>query len=160
MEINGLPLHPLVVHAVVVLAPLSALAAIAYAVIPRLRWALRWPMVVATLGAVGAAVVAVQAGHALVELYGYTPEARPDVFAHQDRGELLRNVLLGFTVVVLLAAWRLGGPTGLTSGRGERPVAGGVVDLLATGLLVVGGLAVAVLVFLAGESGARAVWGA
>ena len=32
MEINGLPLHPLVVHAAVVFGPLAALAALAYAV--------------------------------------------------------------------------------------------------------------------------------
>ena len=44
MEINGVPLHPLVVHAVVVFAPLAALFGIAYAVLPNWRWALRWPL--------------------------------------------------------------------------------------------------------------------
>ena len=45
MEINGLPLHPLVVHAVVVLSPLAALGGLLYAAVPRWRWWLRWPLV-------------------------------------------------------------------------------------------------------------------
>ena len=43
MEIAGLPLHPLVVHAAVVLIPLTALLAVAFAVLPRWRWLVRWP---------------------------------------------------------------------------------------------------------------------
>ena len=35
MELNGVPLHPLVVHAVVVLGPLAALTGVAYAAVPR-----------------------------------------------------------------------------------------------------------------------------
>jgi hypothetical protein len=34
MEIAGLPLHPLVVHGAVVLSPLAALVALAYAGVP------------------------------------------------------------------------------------------------------------------------------
>ena len=49
MEINGLPLHPLVVHAAVVFGPLAALAALAYVVLPAWRDRLRWPMVVLAL---------------------------------------------------------------------------------------------------------------
>ena len=52
MEINGLPLHPLVVHAAVVFLPCAALLALVYAAVPRWRWAVRWPMV--GLTAVGA----------------------------------------------------------------------------------------------------------
>ena len=43
MQIAGLPLHPLVVHAAVVLIPLTALLTIGLAVLPRWRWLLRWP---------------------------------------------------------------------------------------------------------------------
>ncbi|GAA2124257.1 DUF2231 domain-containing protein [Nocardioides bigeumensis] len=155
MEFNGLPLHPLVVHAVVVFAPLAAISAIAYAVMPRWRWALRWPMVATTLVATLAAVVAVLAGDALLES---RPELEALVKTHEERGELLRTFLLGFAVVVGLGAWRLGGPSGLKSGKGERPSSGGLVEILLMGLLVVGAVAVAVAVFLAGDSGSRAVW--
>ena len=158
MEFNGIPLHPLVVHAVVVFAPLSALAGILYAVRPRWRWALRWPLLAATLIAVVNAVVATMSGQDLAETRGL--DALPAVQTHEERGELLRNVLLAYTVVVGLASWRLGGPSGLKSGRFERPEPGGVVSVLTIGLLVVGAIAVGVMAFLAGDSGARAVWGA
>ena len=77
-----------------------------------------------------------------------------------ERGTLLRNILIGYTVVVALAAWRLGGPSGLKTGKGERPNPGGPLYLVILGLLVLGAVAVGVAVFLAGDSGARAVWGA
>ena len=160
MEFNGLPLHPLVIHAVVVFAPLAAVTAIAYAVRPGWRWALRWPLVAMTVIAAGAAVIAALSGQNLAETRGL--DALPAVRTHQERGELLRNILLGFTVVVGLAAWRLGGPSGLKSGRGERPTGDGgrtgVVEIVVMGLLVVGAVAVGVAVFLAGDSGSRAVW--
>lgn len=157
MEIAGLPLHPLVVHAVVVFAPLAALAAIAYAVLPGWRWALRWPLVALTLVAVVMAVLAALSGEALLEARDLGQ--REDVRTHQERGLLLRNVLLGFTVVSLGAAFRLGGPSGLASGRGARARRGGGLDLAVTGLLAVGALAVLVTAVLAGDSGSRAVWG-
>ena len=69
--------------------------------------------------AAGAAVVAALSGDDLAETRGL--DALPEVQTHQERGVLLRNILLGFTVVVGLGAWRLGGPSGLKSGRGERP---------------------------------------
>ena len=159
MEFNGLPLHPLVVHAVVVFSPLAALGGILYAVRPQWRWALRWPLVAVTLIAAGAAVLAVFAGKDLAETRGL--DALPAVRTHEERGELLRNILLGFTVVVALGAWRLGGPSGLKSGRGERPTGEGntrIVEIVLMGLLVVGSVAVGVAVFLAGDSGSRAVW--
>jgi uncharacterized membrane protein len=159
MEFNGIPLHPLVVHAVVVFAPLAALSALLYAVMPRWRWALRWPLVATTLVAVVTAYIATVSGADLAR--SRYPGALPAaVQTHQERGELLRNVLIAFTVVAGLAAWRLGGPSALKSGRGERPTQSGAVDVLVTGLLVVGALAVAVLVFRAGDSGSRAHWGA
>ena len=112
-----------------------------------------------TVIAVGAAVVAALSGENLAETRGL--DALPAVRTHQERGELLRNILLGFTVVVGLAAWRLGGPSGLKSGRGERRTGGpgttggtgttAVVELVLMGLLVVGAVAVGVAVFLAGR---------
>ena len=57
MEINGLPLHPLVVHAAVIFGPLAALAALAY-LVPRWRLRLRWPMVGARRWSRTASIVA------------------------------------------------------------------------------------------------------
>jgi hypothetical protein len=155
MEINGLPLHPLVVHAVVVLGPLAGLTGLAFAFVPRWRWLLRWPLVGLALVTAVAAVVAAAAGEALVE-------ARPGlgqlVEDHEAWGELLRNAALAYVAAVALGAWSLGGPSALASGRGARETTP-VVGVLATVLIAVGAVALLVLVFLAGDSGARAVWG-
>ena len=60
--------------------------------------------------------------------------------------------------IALLAAWALGGASALASGRGARE-SKGVVGWIAMALLVVGSIGLLVLVFLAGDSGAQAVWG-
>lgn len=153
MELNGVPLHPLVVHAVVVLGPLAALAGLAYASVPRWRWLLRWPLVVLAVVTAVAAIVAVQAGEALLDL---RPELEPLVAEHEERGELMRNVALGYAVAALVAAWALGGTSALASGRGARETRFGIPVMA---LLAVGAISLLVTVYLAGDTGATAVWG-
>ncbi|HEY7042644.1 MAG TPA: DUF2231 domain-containing protein, partial [Nocardioidaceae bacterium] len=63
-EVHGLPLHPLAVHAAVVSVPLAALLGILFA-IPKTRAWSRWPLLLVSLGAVGAVYVAKQSGHEL-----------------------------------------------------------------------------------------------
>lgn len=148
-----MPLHPLVVHAVVVLGPLAALTGLAYAAVPRWRWLLRWPLVVLAVVAAAASVLAAQAGESLLE---GRPELEPIVEDHQEAGELMRNVALGYALVSGLAAWALGGVSALASGRGARETRFGIPVAL---LLAVGAVALLVTVYLAGDSGAQAVWG-
>ncbi len=157
MEISGLPLHPLVVHAVVVLTPMAALTGVAYAARPGWRWLLRWPLVLLTLAAAGAAVVAAASGQSLLEDRGL--DALASVRTHRSAGLLLRNTLLPYLLVVLVAGWRLGGPSALVSKAGERSRHGGALDLGVAVVLALASVAVLVLVVLAGDSGARAVWG-
>ena len=153
MELNGVPLHPLVVHAVVVLGPLAAVAGLAYAVVPRWRWLLRWPLVVLAVGTAVTALVAVAAGE---DLLASRPELAPIVADHQDAGENLRSVALIYVVVAGLGAWALGGTSALASARGARETRFGIPVAL---LLAVTALGLLVTVFLAGDSGSRAVWG-
>ena len=153
MELNGVPVHPLVVHAVVVLGPLAALAGLLYAFVPRWRWLLRWPLVALAVVTAIAAVVAAQAGEALLEL---RPELEPLVEEHEERGEMLRTVAVAYAVVALVAAWALGGASALASGRGARETRFGIP---VAAILAVGAVALLVLLFLAGDSGSRAVWG-
>ena len=158
MEIVGLPLHPLVVHAVVIFAPLAAVIAIAYAVMPRWRWALREVLLGTTVIAVVAAVVATMSGTALLDARPAL-KASPAVNDHMQAGTNLRNVLFFFTALVFAAAFRLGGGSALTSGRGartERPR--NAVDIGLVVLLLVASVAVLVTAVLAGHSGAKAVW--
>lgn len=155
MEINGVPLHPLVVHAVVVLGPLAGLTGLVYAFVPKWRWLLRWPLVALALVVAVSTVVAAQAGESLLDS---RPELEPLVEDHEEWGELLRTWSLSFVVDALLAAWALGGTSALASGRGARE-SKGVIGWIAMALLVVGSIGLLVLVFLAGDSGAQAVWG-
>jgi uncharacterized membrane protein len=153
MELNGVPLHPLVVHAVVVLGPLAALTGLAYAVVPKWRWLLRWPLVVLAVVTAVAALLAVAAGE---DLLAARPELAPLVEEHAERGEWLRSVAVIYAVVSMLAAWALGGTSALASGKGARETRFGIP---VAAVLVVTAVGLLVLLFLAGDSGSRAVWG-
>jgi len=155
MEVTGLPLHPLIVHAVVVLGPIAALVGLAYAFVPRWRWLLRWPLVALSVAVAVAALLAVSAGESLLDS---RPELEPLVEDHEEWGELLRTVSLAFVAVSALAAWALGGPSALASGRGARD-SRDALGWVAVALLAAGSLALLVLVVLTGDSGSRAVWG-
>ena len=145
MEISGLPLHALAVHAAVVLGPVGALAALAYVVLPRRRDPLRWPMVALVVVATAAIVVAYLSGDSLLESRPELGQA-PLVRTHEEHAEVLLWLTLGFCAIAVLtgAAHRRGGVAG--------------VALPA----VLGAAAVAVLaqLVLTGEAGARSVWGA
>lgn len=153
MELNGVPLHPLVVHAVVVLGPLAALTGLAYAFVPRWRWLLRWPLVVLAVVTAVATLVAVAAGE---DLLAARPELAPIVEDHEEAGENLRSVALIYVVVAGLGAWALGGASALASGRGARETRFGIPVAV---LLAVAAVGLLVTLYLAGDSGARAVWG-
>ena len=142
MEINGLPLHPLVVHAAVVFGPLAALAALAY-LVPSWRERVRWPMVVLAVIATGAIVVAYLSGDNFLESKPEL-EASPQVQAHEDLGTQLLWITLGFGLVALLA--------GFLARRGALRVG---LDVL----LAVTAVLVLVWVVRTGDAGAQAVWG-
>ena len=148
-----MPLHALVVHAAVVFGPIAALTALVYAAVPKWRWLLRWPLVVLAVVAAGASVLATQSGEALVES---RPELAPIVEEHEESGELMRNVALGYAVLSALAAWALGGVSALASGKGARETRLGIPVAV---LLAVGAVALLVTAYLAGDSGAKSVWG-
>jgi uncharacterized membrane protein len=154
MEIAGLPLHPLVVHAAVVLIPLTALLAIAFAVLPRWRWLTRWPTVVGSLVCIGVAFLATTSGESLEQQRNLGRL----VHEHQDHGEVLANLTILLAVVVVVAALLLPGPSGLASGRGAMARRVAYADKVLPVLLVGVALVVLVEVVLTGDSGARAVW--
>src|SRR5215207_3209973 len=145
MELNGVPLHPLVVHAVVVLGPLAALTGLAFAAVPRWRWLLRWPLVALAVVVAVVSWVAVVAGE---DLLAARPELGPIVLEHQDYGEMLRWWAFGFLAASALAAWSMGGPSALASGRGARDSVAKVA-IAAGVVLVVAGVGLVVYVYLA-----------
>jgi uncharacterized membrane protein len=157
MEFNGLPLHPLVVHVVVVFAPLAGIGGILYALVPRWRWRLRWPLVACAVLAAAAGIVAVQSGQDLETTRHL--ESLPELATHSSRGRFLRWVLLAFLVPTALAVWQLGGPSPVTADGKAREGRTGVVAWAIQLLLVAGAVTVLVCVFLTGDSGSRSVWG-
>jgi len=156
-EFNGLPVHPLVVHVVVVFAPLAGIGGILYAAVPRWRWWLRWPLVACAVIAAAAGIVAVQSGQALETSRNL--QTLPELATHSARGRFLRWVLLAFLVPTALAVWQLGGPSPVTSDGRSRAGRTGVLAWAIQLLLVAGAVTVLICVFLTGDSGSRAVWG-
>jgi hypothetical protein len=157
LEFNGLPLHPLVVHVVVVFAPLAGVGGILYAVVPTWRWRLRWPLVVCAVLAAAAGILAVQSGQELETARHL--ETLPELATHSSRGRFLRWVLLAFLVPTTLATWQLGGPSPVTADGKTREGRPGVFAWAIQLLLVAGAVTVLVCVFLTGDSGSRSVWG-
>jgi len=152
---NGVPLHPLVVHAVVVFVPLAVLAAIVFAVVPRWRWLFRWPLVVLALIGAASTFVAAQSGEALLETFRQAAAAQ----RHASLALTFRWYSLGFSLVSLVSAFVLGGPSGLASGRGARAGVGGrALQGVVAIVLVVAALVTLVQVVRTGDAGGRAVW--
>jgi uncharacterized membrane protein len=147
MEINGLPLHPLVVHAAVVLGPLTSLVALAYAVVPRWRDRLRWPLLVVVLAATGAIWAAYLTGvsfRASRPYFSRGPLA--DKIAHHAQlASTLRLVTSAFAIATVVAVW-------LHERRGAARVVLSV-------LVAVAAVATLVWTALTGDAGAQAVWG-
>lgn len=156
MEIGGLPLHPLVVHAAVVLTPLAVLAVIAFAVRPSYRWLTRWPALLLTAAAFLSVWGARLSGNALLES---RPELERLVEVHKERGELLSLVVTGLLVVVAVGVWSLGGSSPLSSGKGAVASRNVSLERVLPWVLVAAALGALVVVVLTGDSGSRAVWG-
>jgi hypothetical protein len=157
MEIAGLPLHPLIVHAVVVLVPLGALTAILFAVVPRWRWLLRWPTLVLALAAVVLTRIAVMSGTSLKDEKHFTGALGDRIATHMAWGQRLEWSVWVFAVVALAAVWVLPYVVPLI-GRENRPSPQGSLVTAATVLLPVSAAVVLVLAVITGDAGARAVW--
>ncbi|MFT4008988.1 MAG: hypothetical protein QM655_02990 [Nocardioidaceae bacterium] len=156
MEISGLPVHVLVVHAAVVFTPLAVISAILFAVVPKWRYLTRWPTGVLVVVSTVAVWVAKLSGPDLQKDRGL-PDAL--IRTHEQRGDVLAWVMLGFLVVGAYAVLTLGGPSGLVSGSGARTAAAPWAERVVPVALVVLGIVVLVWVVLTGDAGARATWG-
>lgn len=152
---GDLPLHVLVIHAAVVVLPVSSLAAIVFALVPRWRWLLRWPVLLLGLGTAVLAYVAKESGEAFVAAM---PDLGQLVREHQERGDLLFWYSLVFAVVSVAAFLVLGGPSALASGKGAKATRSKPLELVTSAALVVIGVLVIWQTIRTGDSGAKAVW--
>jgi hypothetical protein len=151
--VSGLPLHPLIVHAVVVIGPLSALGAIAFALVPRWRGWLGW---LVSLGALVTAVAAWVARQSGLFLEPLVTQGQPAT------GELARHIIWATRLVYATYGWLalvvvfcLLVPRALRQ-RASTPMAANV----ASGVLLVAGAATLVaLTVITGDAASRVVWG-
>jgi len=159
--INGLPVHALVVHAVVVLLPLACLGTIAIAVRP--RWRSKYGVLVVGCAAVATALipVATSSGEALEHRVGNPGD-------HAELGDQLIWFAVPLLVLAFALVWldrRHRQQTAETSDQREdaarsldvpdRTAWTRVVAVLA----LAAALATSVQVYRVGDSGARAAWG-
>ena len=145
--VDGLPVHALVVHAVVVLLPLAVLGTLALALVPRWRGTYGWLLVATTTVATALVPVATQSGERLERRVG-------DPGEHADLGEqLLWFALPLLALVVAMVVLHRAGQ------RPDAPAPHRAVVVGVAGLAVLAAVATAVQVYRVGETGARAVWG-
>jgi len=144
--INGVPVHPLVVHAVVVLLPLAILGTIAIAVRP--DWRARYGVLVVAAAAIATALipVATSSGESLEKHVG-------DPGKHAALGDQL--IWFALPLLVLVAALvYLDRRRGSTGEAASPTTAFRTLGVLA----VVAAVAAGVQVYRVGDSGARAAW--
>jgi uncharacterized membrane protein YhaH (DUF805 family) len=131
---NGMPLHPLLVHAVVVLLPLAAVGSILIALYPKWRRRYWLPVLVLAVLGIGAVPITQQAGE---ELYNTIKGSPPGLAHHRDLGNGLLPYAIAFGVmlVLLLVVGRIadrerasGGVRASAPSR-QQPVAPGVHSL-------------------------------
>jgi hypothetical protein len=141
MEINGIPLHPLVVHAAVVFGPVAALVSLIHAASAKWRVRLEIPAVLLAIVASGAIFTAWFTGR---NFLSNRPELKQLalVHTHQHRANILALVTIAY-VVLAIAAWVT---RAQPAGR------------IARVLLAVSSIAVLGMVVAVGDAGARAVW--
>ncbi|WP_372460656.1 hypothetical protein [Actinomycetospora endophytica] len=164
--IDGLPAHVLLVHAVVVLVPLSALLLVLVALWPAARYRLVWPALVLTLLALVAVPLTTDAG----EWLEHHVARSALVHTHTELGDTMLPWVIGLAVVaVVLAARhvldvrdraRREGPGAALAPETARatPPGGTVATIVIAVLTVVLALGSVVTVYRIGESGARAAW--
>ena len=149
MEIMGLPLHPLIVHAVVVLVPLAALGGIAISLWAAARK--RYGSLTAAFAFAGAAstLVAQEAGEALAATFAQHSALLEKHIA--IGGQLLLWVILLFvgTLAVMISQRLI-----------DRQHPAGRLALLASRILTVITAVISLIqVVRIGHAGAAAVWG-
>ncbi len=141
--IMGLPVHALVVHAVVVLLPLSALGLVAIVLVPRWRPIFGWIVLAGLVIGTVAAFVAKQSGQALADRVGLPQQ-------HSSLGDKLPWLCVALLVVAALWFW-LQRRSASTEQRSGAVLVLGVLSIL----LALGSIALTVAV---GHTGALAVW--
>ncbi|MGW5718645.1 DUF2231 domain-containing protein [Amycolatopsis sp. NPDC003865] len=151
--VNGLPAHVLLVHAIVVLLPLSALLLVLSALWPAARGKLAGPNAILSVVVVVLVPITTEAGEWLERRVASTPLVRD----HTELGDTALWVAIPVAVLALLVWWRR-----RESLRADRrtflaPASAAVTVVLSVLAVVAAGAAV-YDIYRIGDSGAQASW--
>lgn len=147
LEIAGLPLHPLLVHATVVLTPLTAIVLAVAALWPAARRRLGLALPIAALIVAVLAPITVLAGESLADVIGRTPA----ILRHQTLGLMLLPWAIALLPASVLVWW-----SGRSTTKPSLRPRWARITVTAVALVVAA--VTLVLVVLTGDAGARAVW--
>ncbi len=146
--IQGLPAHVLLVHFIVVLAPLAAILAVLCAVWPAARRRLTWLVLVLAAATTVLTPLTTEAGEWLEHRSGRSPL----LHEHTELGDtMLYFAVALLTAAVLLAVVHVRE----TRDKPLKPV----VSWILAAVIVLASVATTVQVVRIGESGARSAWG-
>ena len=150
--IFGLPVHALVVHAVVVLLPAASITVLAAAFWP---WFRRWAGILPLLLSVGATVlipVATQSGEFLETAIHV--ETLPAVQKHQQLADLMIYWGIGLVIAAAGLAWWWWQSR---PGKSGKPLAQPLIIAIMA-VSAIAGVGTAIHVIRVGDAGSRAVW--
>lgn len=145
---NGLPVHVLFVHFIVVLAPLTAVLAIVCAVWPAARQRLVWLVVALAVLNGLLTPLTTDAG----EWLQHRVANSPTLHTHTELGE----TMIYFSLALFLAAVLLA-VVHVSASRGRS--LSSTLSVLIAVFVVAAGVATIVQVYRIGDSGAKATWG-
>ena len=157
MEINslfGIPAHPLIVHAAVVLVPLVAIGTVITALWSRARGVFGWTVAVLSVGAFGAVGLAQKSGEALANHVEPTRLVRE----HVEMGEAILPWAFGIMAIactVMALHWFV---TRATAKDDKSPSWYRSVSIVLAVLAVLCALGGMVATYQVGHSGAKATW--
>jgi hypothetical protein len=146
--LNGLPAHALLVHFIVVLAPLTALLAVTCAVWPTARQRLVWPVLTLAVGTTILTPLTTDAGEWLEKRVGPSPV----LHTHTELGDTMIYFSVGLLVSALLLAY-----AHIRERRGQSVKR--ALHWLIAAVVILVSVAAGVQVYRIGDSGAKATWG-
>ncbi|RDH77850.1 hypothetical protein DVS77_13395 [Mycolicibacterium moriokaense] len=148
--IAGLPAHVLLVHAIVVLAPLLAALEILCALWTAARRRLVWLNLALAVAVMVLTPLTISAGEWL-----YDQRAKPSAIlhTHQERGEWMIYFAVGLLIVAIVQVVQHRKESRSQEPRQKLAAIGAVLAILV-------GVSSIVVVVLIGDSGAHSVWGA
>lgn len=145
--VNGLPAHVLLVHFIVVLAPLTALLAILCALWPAARERFVWLVLALSVFVAALTPITTEAGEWLEDKVGKSPP----LHIHTHLGDTMIYFALALVVAaLLLAVMHVREHRGMPLTR--------VLSMIVIAFVLVSSVATMVQVYRIGDSGARVSW--